>query len=339
MATYEGLLVRTAFGDTGAIPAPECHWTAPDIIPYGQDVLSYEQAAETYSGPDIGKPIVNNLNNNIYIRCKNISNETMLGNVNLYYANASLFLLPSTWVQVDRPNPNNPFVSRFGSTQIAEGAIALVQAPFLLNRLEEGVHFCFIAVVNNNNVPFGVPQRFDSNADFVKWVRYHPNVAQRNIEHRPGSNADITEYLTFGNANPIPSNFLFTVTGYNIPPQTHWKAQCTDSRLPGGPFKDHGTFSSSNTAATYLTVPKNVGNGTPLMTMAFTFSTPDGKPFSPLAYFVFSYYQIPSTEAQSPELVEKESDVIGQYRVPAANGGADEMRSLIELGSVDLRLG
>lgn len=339
MATYEGLLVRTAFGDTGAIPAPECYWTAPDIIPFGRDVLTYEQAVETYGGPDIGKPIVNNLNNNIYVRCKNVSNNTMRGNVNLYYANASLFLLPGTWTRLAHPNVGEPFVGRLGSTEIAEGKIAIVQAPFLLSHLQPGQHFCFIAVVNNNNIPFGIPPKFDSNADYIKWIRCNPNVAQRNIEHQNGSDANITEYLTFGNANPMASQFLIAMIGHNIPLGTRWEAMCTDKRLEGGQFHDQGTFSAEGTAALRLMVPKNVGNGTPLMTMAFTFSTPNGKPFSPSAYFDYYYYQVPTAKTQSEDLHEKEKDVIGRYRVPAAiAGGGDEMQELIELGSVDLRL-
>ncbi|PMS12196.1 hypothetical protein C0Z17_11540 [Trinickia caryophylli] len=310
---------------------------SPDIIPYGQDFLDYGTAVETYGGPDIGKAVINNLNNFIYVRCKNIADTTIQGTVNLYYANASLFLLPSTWTRVSNPNPEEPFVFGDGSTYIPGQAIALAQSPFSLGGLPGDGHYCFIAVANNNNIPFGVPSTFDSNADFALWVRNNPNVAQRNVEHRLGSDSTRVEYLTFGNSNPFPSNFLMVLQGAGLPPKVNWEAKCADTRL-SKPFSDGGTFSTNEGAATTITVPPLVGSGTPLMTMAFTFSTHDGQPFPPTASITVNYFQLPTSQEQSATIAEKEKSVVREYSVPAMEPGGPERvtSTLMKLGSAEL---
>ncbi|KWB90341.1 hypothetical protein WL44_15355 [Burkholderia ubonensis] len=295
----------------------------------------------TYSGPDIGQPVVNNLNNNVYVRCKNLSAGAMTGNANLYYADASLFLLPNTWTPITLPQANNNFVTTSGapSTSIPEGAVAIVQAPFTFGGVPVGPHFCFIAVVNNNNVPFPVPPSFTNNAAFATWVSNNPNVAYRNIVLNAGSNANITSYQTFGNANPIPNTFIFSMVGTNLPSGARWSAQCTDVRLPQ-PFLANGTFSSSGTAGTQLTVPANIGGGNPLMSMAFTFSTANGQPFPSNASVIVTYYQVPTSNAESPELVEAESKAIREHHVAAMSSGAVgfEALQLIVLGSIAVQL-
>ncbi|WP_394825870.1 hypothetical protein [Pendulispora albinea] len=341
MAICSGLLVRDNFADTGTVPSTGTIWTSPDIIPYGQDVLSSAQAVSTYKGPDIGRPVVNNLNNNIYVRCRNVSNHTMTGNVNLYYANSSLFLLPNTWTQLKVPTVNNAFVTASGpapSTSIPEGIIGMVQAPFNLSHVPPEHHFCFIAVVNDNNVPFPIPAKFASNAAFASWVASNPSVAWRNIVLCAGSNSNVTSYQTFGNCNPIASTFIFSMVGKNLPPGTTWQAHCADKRLPQA-FSASGTFSTSGTASLQMEVPPNIGGGNPLLTMAFTYTAPGGQAFPKNAVVTVTYYQVPTVFEQSPQLVEEEKHVVRDHVVAAPDGGDSGFATmqLLLLGSVEVQ--
>ncbi|AOI68871.1 hypothetical protein [Burkholderia ubonensis] len=343
MSTYSGLLVRINPEDVGQVPAEGLEWISPDIIPYGTQVLTYVQAVETY-GQTIAQPIVNNLNNNIYVRCKNINlNESsMKGNVNLYYADSSLFLLPNTWVPLTLPTQDNAFGIDSGSsfrTTIPQKSVGLVEAPFNLKYLQPGRHFCFIAVVNNNNKKFPIPARFSSNVAFAKWVKDNPNIAQRNISLIPGSNSNYTQYASFGNNNPKPATFRFDLTASNIPPQTTWGAQCADLRLPS-PFTDSGTFKQANdrVSTKWITVPPLVGKDNQLMNMAFTFSAPPGTAFSGDVNIKIEYRQIATGVNELPELYEEEqqSGLVRDYETPVIENNTVKfiIEPSIELGAI-----
>ena len=257
MPAYSGLLVRDNFADVGQIPTTGNLWTAPDIIPYHNNVLTPEVAASTYSR-DIGLDVVSNLNNNVYTRCRNISGAAMTGTANLFYADASLFLLPATWTRIVLPGASVDLVdTATGLTSIAANNIALTQAPFTMAGVPANAHYCFITVVNNNGIPFPVPQTFASNAEFAVWVQNNPNVAYRNIAYNRGSSSNVTSYQRFGNANPVASTMIYNMTGTGLPQNTTWQASCADSRL-SAPFSATGTFSSSGTAGTSLQVPANI---------------------------------------------------------------------------------
>ncbi|MCW3845688.1 hypothetical protein OF829_00435 [Sphingomonas sp. LB-2] len=299
-------------------------------------------AVQTYNGPDIGQPVVNNANNNIYIRCKNISGATMTGNANLYYANSSLFLYPTSWIPVNLPVTNNNFVTTSGtvSTSLPNAMIGLVQSPFTLGGIPNNAHYCFIAVVNNNGVPTTIPPSFASNAAFALWVSSSPNVAYRNIVLNAGSPGRVVNYTTFGNANSFASQMIFSVVGTNVPANSTWSAQCSDARLPQ-PFNASGTFSSSGTASTQLTVPANIAGGNPLMSMAWTFATPNGQPFPTNTSFAISYYQVPTSpgavEGLDDAFFALEAQASAEYKIasrdPEAVNGV-EAATLILLGSV-----
>ncbi|WP_133118070.1 hypothetical protein [Burkholderia ubonensis] len=353
MSHYSGLLVRVNLQDVGNEPASGPHWVSPDIIPYGQGTLTYDRALSTYN-QDIGQAITNNLNNNIYVRCKNLANTPMQGNVNLYYADASLFLYPTGWQLMSPTNGNVFTTSQHGDPirSIPPGEIALVTAPFNLSHLPPDRHYCFIAVVNNDNVKFKIPDSFSSNAAFAAWVLDHPNVAQRNISIHPGSNSRITEYMTFGNANWLPSTFRFSMLGQNIPSDTSWAAYCGDQRLETTPFTDRG-FLDKPYNSLYkdgwdhfdLTVPANIGNSTlnQPMTMAFTFSTANGSPFPKDATFTIYYDQIPTERGVSASLFEEEQKlgVIRERRTSRTPEDAQNTPPIyaIPLGSVQIKQG
>ncbi|WP_125910394.1 hypothetical protein [Burkholderia singularis] len=341
MSKYSGLLVRINPEDVGDIPAEGMEWVSPDIIPYGTQVLTYEQAVDTYNR-DIAQPIVNNLNNNVYVRCKNInlSEQTTYGNVNLYYAESSLFLSPEKWNSVTLPAQDNQFGINSGSNfsqNIPQNQIGLVEAPFNLSKLPPDRHWCFIAVVNNKNKKFQIPTEFSSNAKFAQWVKENPNVAQRNISLNSGSNSNVTQYGTISNLNSKPGQFYFILTPHNVQPGTTWGAQCSDRRL-SSPYSDSGTFQHGQVCTKPITVPAHVGGGTQSMQMAFTFTAPSGQAFPKDGKVTIEYRQKPTLRQESEELFEEEQQcgVVHNYRIPVIENGTVNfiIEPSIELGAI-----
>jgi hypothetical protein len=228
------------------------------------------------------------------------------------------------------------------STSIAAGAMALVQAPFTLPRLTNpGVHYCFIAVTNNNGVAMQIPSQFPSNAAFSLWVQDNPGVGWRNIVRGNPSASTSVSYQTFGNANPVSNSFIFSMQGVNLPVGTAWSANCTDQRL-GTPFASSGLFSSTGGASTLITVPANIGNssGNALMNMVFTFTAPNGGTFPSDALVVVTYYQVPTTNFK----IAMERNAMRTYHITALSSDTNrldlqsEPQTLILVGTVKVLL-
>lgn len=350
MGNYQGLLIRDNFQDNGINPPVGDLYMSPDIIPYQNNVLSWDTASSTYNGPDIGMAVIDNTNNNIYVRGKNIASSPITATVDLYYADASLFLLPSTWIHVVLPVADNTMVnSSSGSpvTTIQPNALALVQAPFNLSKLQNpNVHYCFIAVANNNGVQTQIPASFNSNADFSLWVQNNPGVGWRNIVRGTPSQSTSVSYQTFGNANPVPNSFIFSMQGVNLPAGTSWAANCDDQRL-GTPYTSSGKFSSTGGASTLISVPANIGDstGNPLMNMIFTFTAPNGTAFPSNASVVVTYYQVPTPP--SAAFFAMERFAVRSYIIPSLNlderglntfGLQSEPQELIYMGAVKVLL-
>jgi hypothetical protein len=348
MATYQGLLIRDNFQDNGINPPVGDLYTSPDIIPYQNATLDWATAASTYKGPDIGKAVIDNTNNNIYIRGWNIGSAPITATVDLYYADASLFLLPSTWTHVVLPVADNTMVNSSSGapvTTIQPNTMALTQAPFNLDKLANpNVHYCFIAVANNNGVETPIPASFPSNAAFSLWVQDNPGVGWRNIVRGTPSQSTSVSYQTFGNANPVQNSFIFSMQGVNLPAGTAWAANCNDQRL-SKPYASSGLFSSTGGASTLIDVPANIGNstGNALMNMAFTFTAPGGQAFPSNASVVVTYYQVPTTSVRMAyERLAAQTYIVPSWQLDDnglnASGAQSEPQTLILVGTVKVLL-
>jgi hypothetical protein len=269
----------------------------------------------------------------VYIRAKNISTAGITGTVDLYYANASLFLLPATWQQVVLPVSDNTLCDAQNdmATTIGTGDIALVQQSFIMNGVPTNAHYCFIALVNNNGATTPIPLSFASNDDFVGWITSNQNIAQRNIVQVPSSGSSLSSTMTFGNTDSTTQTIIFGMTGTNLPSgTTSWSAQCTDSRLdpaiyPNG-FNASGTF-AGNGASAMIQAPPLGSGGNSVMAMTFTFTAQSGNWPANATVEIDDYQPDPSNVAVNARL----------RTIPSrANDGTTETTRLLWLGSVTL---
>lgn len=305
MTTYNDIFVRDNFGDAGVIPSIGNPYQSPDIIPYQNNILTVAQAVSTYSGPDLGKTIVQQGLNNIYVRAKNLGSSASGGTVGLSYANSSLILLPTQWVPIQTAGGAGqvPFVNQSGNLTIAPSEICLGNSAFVLTGLpSNSIHYCLVCVVQTPTHPVTVPTSFPNNAAFVAWIQNNPAVGWRNITQVPNTQVQVVSTYVFGSTDPNPGYFHFRVmapSGYNFPVNTGVQVQCTDSRCP---FTWSGSLPAPDSQGNQTTGFDQYMPGNITTTLTATLTSPNGQPFPSGGRLAITYYEYPSAAPSELEL-------------------------------------
>ena len=96
---WDDLHLRSYFGDTGEYPTGGSLSKSPDIIPNGMEPIPdpEESFVNNNWDKDMGKDLVANAANYLYVRGNNLGTAATDGIVNLYYAPANLILYPVEW--------------------------------------------------------------------------------------------------------------------------------------------------------------------------------------------------------------------------------------------------
>ncbi|WP_084579386.1 hypothetical protein [Sphingomonas azotifigens] len=292
LTMYNDLYVRDNFSDTGLFPSTGNPCQSPDIIPVQNGTLTWATANSTYSGPDQGKSIINGGVNNIYVRAKNLNTVAGAGTASLYYANASLFLRPSTWTQINSAGGVGllPLVDGTGNTNIAAGGVAISSPSFLLTGLPPGPHYCLITVLQTAAHPVQIPATFPSNAAFAVWVQNNPSVGWRNISYQSNASTQLVRTFSFASINPVSAYFHFRVLGRGFVTGTAVNAQCTDQTCP---INQNMTLPAPDVNGNQITgfdaiVPANFSGN-----LVVTATSPSGG-FPVGATLTVTYYQYPS---------------------------------------------
>lgn len=155
--------MKDTWNDTGAEPDPltasEDMWKSPYIwVRETQDTSLTHQ--HEHENPEFGST------NWVYVKLHNGFNTTTNGNLELWYANASVSLSwPSAWTQITSI-PVNSFAAH--STRIVEAQ---------WNNLPGTGHYCMIARWVSTSDPMATPETTDINAN----VRANNNIVWRNL--------------------------------------------------------------------------------------------------------------------------------------------------------------
>jgi hypothetical protein len=216
MTTYNDLFFRTNFSDSGQLPSPPPAYTSPDIIPSGLTPNSDPAGFFTNNyGSDPGQALINNANNYVYLRTKDLAPKAQQGSVSLYYAPASLLLYPSQWANNalrTSDNADHVIVSASG-----QNAIAVANNPFIFNppSLSPGDHFCLISRVVTEEHPNPIPPT-GSVSSLTEFVINNPGFGWRNVSvtsvGSPTFNTPV-KYSQGDESGPM----LFVLTCSNVP--------------------------------------------------------------------------------------------------------------------------
>jgi len=226
--TWTSIYIRDAINDQGKIPSgvrTASH--SPDVIPYGITPMNnFDTKLKSSWENDIGKDVIANNGNYLYVRGKNLSPDTLTGEYTLYYANSGTIIQPDTWTKINAYD-GNPTVQVQPTTT---NNIALPDQAFFWNNVAEppeNSHYCLIATYKNAQLPNPVPtEQFTSIADYVKWVVDSPNVAWRNIYVAPTSVETHTENIWISNPDDKARDYLFSATCTNMPVGTIVTMSC-----------------------------------------------------------------------------------------------------------------
>lgn len=179
---YDDIYIRKSLSDQGLVPADASagYCNSPDIVPTGTQPLSDVSVLKDNWNKDIGKDIVKNGQNYIYLRGKNLAAGAESGNFSLYYTPASLIMYPFKWLE-------NRLETSGGSTTSAvaaeaSGEIVYTKDPFtwITGGPAAGDHFCLVGMVETPQHAAPVPSVKDMK-DMAQWLLNNPNVAWRNV--------------------------------------------------------------------------------------------------------------------------------------------------------------
>lgn len=237
MTQYQDIYLRDFVGDTGQIPSTTRLYVnmSPDIIPAGQQpVIDYQTTfVNNYNGPyNYYSSLVVNAANYIYVRGYNAAPQGTSGTVNLYWAKASILLLPSQWIANVIPNANGTNSATLAMTDTGQVAVADGAFYFTPTALAAGDHYCLIAQVVTDADPDPIPTSLE---DMAAWVADSPGIGWRNmalvsatvpnystfvaLETPVGSSTDLTLAIT---CTDIPDGTVCTLVGSQPDPSINY---------------------------------------------------------------------------------------------------------------------
>jgi len=219
MATYNGIFTRSALGQSNTVPRSGAQSNSPDIIPYGTSVPPKDAQIffkENYN-QDVGKALLGEQTNNIYLRGKNYATTTISDDVNgkrpqLYWTKASLLSYPDKWTELTKTASHEPV-----SMTAGPGEIGVISEPLLW--VPDNItadHYCMIATVPSPGYDNAKPNTLYI-SDFASWVAKSGGVAWRNVTLINSTTLTLTGEKLYYEQGEEASLINFNIKCYNVP--------------------------------------------------------------------------------------------------------------------------
>jgi hypothetical protein len=216
MAQYDDIYIRSNFDDKGEIPTSGTLCHSPDIIPNGQKPLADPNTliSDENWDKEMGKNLIANAHNYIYVRGMNLANKAENGDVYLYYSKASLLLYPSQW-------KNNQLKTDDGSGKCnvsakAIGSRVVTDNPFTWEpEYITGDHYCMVARVSTKDNPNKIPDTGDIQ-DFSKFICNNPGFGWRNVSVVNADSPTFTQTIEYEQGT-IKAPMKFCIECTNVP--------------------------------------------------------------------------------------------------------------------------
>ncbi|MDI2128425.1 C1 family peptidase [Yinghuangia seranimata] len=321
---YDDFYMRGSLDDVGEFPERrETRGSSPDIIPVGAFPLSDPQL--TLSGSwrlDLGKALLADQQNYIYVRAKNFKNAPNSGQTYLYYAPASLIPWPELWSR-------NALATQTGARQVdlkadTLGQVAVGADPFTWTPEHPPAHDPFSLIARTTTVghPNPVPGRFSNMDDWVDFLHREPGFGWRAVSvithDTPTSQYDVRLSV------PEACRMAVTLSAHNIPPGCAMQFTCgTAGPRPLLNLNKTTIKSASMVAGVISDIPAGFDSA---ITVSFWKS---GVPIPPDASLTLKAVYIPSPE--SPHAPKAQTLPLPGEN-PERGVLVGEFRTLIEAG-------
>lgn len=213
---WDDLHLRSYFGDTGEYPTGGSLSKSPDIIPNGMEPIPdpEESFVNNNWDKDMGKDLVANAANYLYVRGNNLGTAATDGIVNLYYAPANLILYPVEW-------RNNQLQTSAGQKDVlirdipSGGKFVTPDAFQWVPEAISGTHYCLIGVAGTERNPNVIPD-IDAIEDFAKFISENPNFGWRNVSVISADAPDFTLDVGY-NQGSKGDLMKFSIVCTNVP--------------------------------------------------------------------------------------------------------------------------
>lgn len=250
MSTWNGMLVRVNQSDDGTEPRSVTS-NSPDIECNGSGPMSQTELDKFVSTAGYAQQTANsvylNQPNYLYVRGKNISQASINGFFQLYWAPSSLILSPSLWSQNSLQSSARKSIA-FSAT--AGQIVGTTSDAFYWNPQNPptGTHYCLMAQASSSSDPsVGIPtENWADGAAMADWFATNGNWGWKNTVDVPGTASDwvSTHNLTIPGK---PGTWaLYHIYFDCTDVSTSWNFQFSSATvIPGTPPKPNG----SNTVA------------------------------------------------------------------------------------------
>ena len=179
--TWDDVLIRSNFSDSGKIPTSGSASHSPDIIPWGTELIDNPAAYLTTDdnwGKDLGKSVYQNRGNFLYMRGFNMYDGKRDGRFYLYYAPCGVLQFPGIWKKNQMKTSSGSKYIKFSAP--GKNTRVATDQPFSwIPETVEG-HYCLIGRVWTKEHPNEIPDIYKI-SDFTAYILKNPNMAWRNV--------------------------------------------------------------------------------------------------------------------------------------------------------------
>lgn len=177
---YMDVMVRDTLSDFGQAQVSGNVCRSPDIVPMGLDAPAdpVEELKDQWF-KDVGRDLVVNANNVIYLRGISHNPKESKARFYLYYSPASLLMYPSQWKDHLIPCSNGK--EYYETDELQQGDLIVTETPYLWK--PSGIqkdHYCLIGRVVTDEHPNPIPDAEDVK-EFTKFIACNSNYCMRNI--------------------------------------------------------------------------------------------------------------------------------------------------------------
>ena len=225
MANVTGFLLRTSVGDTGTLPRSGTWTGCPDIAVAGITAISQNTLIQNYSQV-WDNTLTQGLQNNIYVRAKNMNSASLTQKVFLFQVPGSLVLRPEIWYSKtnlvyfvppdgDPTDPttwvNNQVISAGPGNVAATGAFTW--------KPQTTEHHCVVAVIADSwdSVLADYPAGGGSMDGLAQWIYSNGNLGWHNVNIQAITSTVYEDWTSYSNSDQKDEKVTFTMVANNVP--------------------------------------------------------------------------------------------------------------------------